>query len=346
MVLSDKIEAGRIVKYQTRSEWLAARVARLGASEVASLWPGEGYYSLATLWAFKAGQAEPNDADAPLWMEFGREFELPILNQIAKPPHDAYPWRRGWQVEPWPQNWVVTHPDETLRLAATPDALLIDDDGRVCVGQVKSVSEFMRKRWPRDDDGELAIPAHMEIQTQAELDCVGLERGYLIVLFGKSHIEVIQYERHEKFIGAMRRRILDFWDMVDSGEMPEIDGSESTYETLRNMFPSEDGTAVELPADADFWAADLAEAKQTISDAEKKRDLAKNKLIAAIGSATWAQTPGGIAFSFKEQTRAGVDRKALAKSYPEAARACATESRFRVLRELKELPADAADQLI
>lgn len=325
---------GKLLPFYDRAAWLAARGSRVGASEVAALWGNHPYLSLWKLWALKSGvEGAADDSDTGIKRR-GRRLELPILEELAD--------RTGWAVEPWQQTDIVEHPDAALRLGCTPDALA-DDGGGLGTVQVKSASPWAYRAWPRDEDGALTLPAQMAVQVQAELECLGLDRGTLVVLFGFDFdmMEIIPFERHPAFIEALKERLLWFWELVDNGDAPPVDGSDSTTELLKRLYPRDGGPTCELPGDSDLVAKSLEEISEVRKSAEKREQELKNQLIAWIGESTFASTPLGAAFSYKEQERAGVDSKALAADFPEAFKACQKVSRFRVLRRIKAVPNEA-----
>lgn len=332
--LSDSI-ACRLVEFPDRKAWQDGMRERIGGSRVAGLFGVSDWVSTYQLWAIYTGQVT-DELDDSTRLRLGRLIEKPLLEELAV--------QTGWRVEPWPQTTVAMHADESLRFGVTPDALAEDLDGAFAV-QVKSVNEFAYKRWPRDEDGALSIPAPYLVQTQAELECLGLDRGVLAVLFGKDRLEWIPYQRHAAFCEKLRERIRWFWGLVDSRTPPDADGSEATARVLAELYPDDDGSAVELAGDADVWAARLAEAKAAIKEAEAVKEEMQNLLRAAMGEATFATTPDGANFSLKSQTRETVDAAKLRDKFPEAFAACRRESSFRVLRSISKLPAEALAQL-
>lgn len=353
--LIDRLPAhGVLNKYPDRAAWLAARQpackgghGQIGGSGAAALYD-IGYRSAVDLWAYHMGLDEAPDFDNGN-MRRGRKLEPILLGEL----HEL----TGWEIESWPQHWTISDPDPTLRLTTTPDGLALVtgdhpwgtmfDHGELISVQVKTSNEWARKRWPRGEAGELLIPGHYQVQTQAELRCLGIRRGLLLVLFGMNFddLEAIPFERHDAFQDAFAERLRWFWDLIDSGEQPPVDGSESTLAVLKRLYPTDDGTICELPGDADLWAQEFEDLGKTISEAEKKRDKVKNQLIAAIGDSSYAQTPSGVAFSLKEQTRGGIDAEKLERVWPGAFKECydPERSKFRVLRKLAKLPRDAYD---
>ena len=333
---------GVITRFDDRQQWLESRHSRLGGSSLPCLY-GLGYKkSLIELWHEKSGIWTTDVKDNGT-MRRGRRFEVPILEEFAD--------QTGWEVQHWPQSWIVDHPI-IKRYGVTPDALARPRQGNfpfplapgeLISVQVKSTGDFAAAKWPKDDNGAYLMQPHHEIQCQSEMDCLGLRYSVLLLQPGLDMDDQfwIAQSLNPGFISGMHADIEKFWESIEAGEMPTVDGSEATYDFLRNMYADEDGTARELPGDADLWAGEMALAKLAIKAEEERLQLAKNKLIAAIQGSTFARTPNGVAFTYKEQSRAGVDTAKLRDRFPEAYEECEKMSYFRVLREVKKLPPEA-----
>lgn len=335
---------GTVRKYEDKAEWLESRKRRMTGSKAASLFGLNEYLSVYRLWAIESGiLEEPVRKDTGnMWR--GRELEVPLLKWLA--------YSRGWDVEPWPQSWTLSHPEtegQDHRLQCTPDAIAIVrgvqdhepfDEGELINVEVKTVNQWAIRYWERDADGSLIMPIEFQIQTQIELACLGLHGGVLILQpsFNPEDMVVIPYVINHAFLRRLMAMAADFWRLVDSGEEPPVDGSESTWQTLKRLYPEESGEAVMLPAESDVWAAEFAAAKEAERAAAKRKELAKNQLIAAIGDATYARTPGGANFSYKGRVSRRIDSKALRAAYPSIAAECEAVSEFRVLLPCKTIP--------
>ena len=339
--LIDKLPAfGTVRKHEDRAAWLEARKGRMTGSKAAALFgmANDEYLSLYSLWAVESGLEEP---PAPVKekgvLKRGRKMEPMILEELNEV--------NGWPVEHWPQNWTLDHPDPAARASCTPDGLAIASgdgpwfDGELIAVQVKTANEHVFRRLGRGEDGSVQIPIEHQIQVQIELACLGLDHGVLCLQPSMDLDDMIQipYERNPEFIARFLELAADFWRRVKEGDAPEVDGSKATAETLKRQFPKDQGHAVRLSAEADVWAAELAMAKVTIKEAEKIAKDRKNKLAAAVGDATFAETPDGVCYSYKAQVRIGINTGKLRDLFPEAAEECETVSRFRVLRPVKTI---------
>lgn len=341
------LPSGIVTKYDSRDEWLKARFGRIGGSSLPCLYQYGYKKSLLEFWDEKAGNYVPPPQRDSGAMRRGRRLEVPILEELA----DV----TGWEVQPWPQNWVLDHPT-VERFGVTLDGLAMPkqenfpfplEKNEIIVCSIKTANEFARARWPKNDEGGfMMLPPH-QIQLQAEMEITGLRYGVLVVQVGFDFDDMIwiPVARDEEFAEIMRDDVTRFWESIENGERPDVDGSDATYDYLRRVYKTEDGTACELPGDADLWLAEWEEGRALRKAGEAKETAAKSKIMAAMENATFARTPHGIGLSYKEQSRTTIDGAKLRANYPEAAEECEKTSFFRVLREVKSLPAEALAML-
>lgn len=346
--LIDQLPAHGIrTEYKNRADWLKARFGRIGGSSVSCLY-GYGYKkSMLEFWDEKAGNyVAPVKKDSGA-MRRGRRLEVPILEDFAD--------QTGWDVEPWPQSWVLDHPT-VPKLGVTLDGLAKPkqenfpfplNKNEVIVASVKTANEFARARWPRNDEGGfMMLPPH-QIQLQAEMECAGLRYGVLIVQVGFDFDDMIwiPVARDAEFCEGMREDVTKFWESIENGERPMVDGSEETYDYLRRLYKNADESATYLPGDADLWLAEWAEGTALRKAGEAKETAAKSKFMAALENSSYGLTVKGEALTYKEQSRTTTDSGKLRAKYPEAAEECEKTSFFRVLRHVKKLPPEVLAML-
>jgi predicted phage-related endonuclease len=333
---------GIIEKHEDRAAWLAARKGKMTASKASALFGINEYLSRYRLWALESGLLEDDVLDNGN-MRRGRRLEPIILEELAE--------ARGWDVQPWPQTWTISHPEgkHSGRLMATPDGIARVrnplewepfEGGDLVNVQVKTVNEWAFRSWDRDADGSIVMPIIHQIQTQVETCCLGLNFGVLVLQpsMNLDDMIVLPYAVNYAFLRRLVTLAVEFWEQVEAGAEPEVDGSESTWNTLKKVYAEENGQAVILPMEADELFSRLEAAKADAKAAKDEVDLCKNKLIAMIGDATFAQTPGGCNLSYKGRTMKRIDSKALRAAYPAIAAECEKVSEFRVLLPCKSIP--------
>jgi putative phage-type endonuclease len=271
-----------------RSQWLERRKATVGASEVAAILGLSPWKSPYALWCEKTGAVDSGGDETP-WQRWGNILEPAIC--------DEYSAQTGRKVVDHGR-YAVRYSETCPRLSATLDreVLAYDERGPGCM-DAKSAHFVKAKDW---EDG---APLLYQVQLQAQMEVTGYKWGSLAVLIGGSDFRWCDVERNEAFIEMMRRKVAEFWHMVETRTPPPVDGSASTAEVLKRLYPLDSGDTVALDGEAGTWTDEYERACADLKDAEKRKTDAQNKLRAAIGSNTFGILPGGGRWSLKTTER-------------------------------------------
>lgn len=278
-----------------RAEWLERRRKTVGASEVAAILGLSPWKSPFALYLEKVGEVEVSGEETP-WQRWGNILEPAIC--------DEYSAQTGRKVVDHGR-YAVRYSETCPHLSATLDreVLAYDERGPGCM-DAKSAHFVKAKDW---EDG---APLLYQVQLQAQMEVTGYKWGSLAVLIGGSDFRWCDVERNEDFIAVMRRKVAEFWTMVENRTPPQVDGSLSTAEVLKKLYPKDSGEAVALPGDAARWTDEYEAACKVIKDAEKKKTEAQNHLRAAIGDCTFGILPDGSKWSLRTTERAEYVAKA------------------------------------
>jgi len=278
------------------------RTGSIGASDAAAALGISPWKSQFQLWAEKTGIAEPPDLDAVEAVEWGTRLELVIGKAFAE--------RSGRDIRYNFDQTVERHPDR-LWMTATPDAFQTNGNGRgKGVLQIKTTSLWNQKEW------EDTQPIHYQVQVQHELAVTGLNWGTLCVLIGGQKMLYFDVDRNERFIEAMIAKEAFFWTQVLDRTPPDPDGSIATTDTLRRLYPRDDGETIVLPDDAFHWDEELQVCKKDIKAQENQRRMYENKIKAAMGTATrGVLRNSSMAYTHKLQTVNHKARKAWTNEF-------------------------------
>lgn len=260
----------------TRDEWLALRRKNVGASEVAALFGCQPDYAMShwTLWQVKAGRMAEPIVDSPR-AEAGLRFEQAAAEWIAEV--------NGWEIEraEYAQHQYVNgmgcSPDFTIR--AVPSGLL----------EVKWVDWLVKKRDWGDEP-----PVHILLQLQHQLSCTGKEWGAIGCVVGGNEPVSWRYERRPKLIAEIERRVAAFWESIEDGKEPPIDGSRSIAEGLAKLYPATLDEVADLTDDDGARMACenyLRAGEKRLMYAAAERE-ARNNLIALMGTRKTATVDG------------------------------------------------------
>jgi phage recombination protein Bet len=211
---------------QNTPAWLEARRATIGSSDIAVIAGESPHKSAYTLAAEKLGLVEEVlDDETRELMAIGHLMQPVLLelyeSKTGRHPKAAPSWRRHREVE-----WA------TASL-----------DGTAPVRRVVEAKWSHSKRWR---SGE-RVPGDVYAQVEWQLFVTGWDVADVVVLdFTKPRVETI--ERDDAVIADLRFLAEDFRGYLDRGELPPIDGSESTRQTLAARYARDNGTW--LPANA------------------------------------------------------------------------------------------------
>lgn len=291
----------------TREAWLAERRTLLTASDVPAALGLSPWKSPFELWAEKTGNIDPEDIGDRDAVKWGLRLEKPVA--------EGYAEDSGRTVTMW-EPYKLVRSSICDWLGATPDATQYDaKDPEEGALQIKTTSAFKKADWAEEP------PIYYQVQLQTELLVTGMPWGTLAALIGGQQLVWFDAEKNDRFLDAMLPKLEAFWELVKTGTPPPVDGSEATARILAKLYATDNGQEVFLHDPELVQAAtDLAGAKEKIKELEALETAAKNKLVAAIGEASFAVLADGRKFSHKQQTRKEYVCKA---------------STFRVLRSVK-----------
>lgn len=255
MNITEKIEALGFGKYlgtfePNSPEWHQARQG-IGGSDIGALMGKSPFKSAFQLWAEKTGQLS-DEIEPSMPMKLGTAFE-PAIRQLFQDEN---------------KDWLTVHETGTWQsvanpiLKANPDGIIEWKDGELGVLEIK----FTRQYWDE-------LPEHYNLQVQHYLQVLGLKRGLVIAVAGGDWKE-FDVVWDDSLTKDMKRRVEAFSDLVEAKEPPSYDGSDSTYETVRELSEGLEDGEIELGAmwsnlvstksEADYWANALQAQKSAV----------------------------------------------------------------------------------
>lgn len=280
-----------------RTEWLEARRQCLTGTDVAAvlgLHPRRGPWDVLE---DKRGLA-PEFADNER-MEWGRRLEGVVIDAVCERlgcVNESFGFvHHGW-------------------MGGTPDAVLTFTDDVMAVLEVKTADRSQAHHWGADGDAcaDGTAPAHYRAQLLWYCRLVGVTRGYLAVLLGGNELRILCYDEDVSVADVVVDYCREWWlRHVVAGEPLDVDASPACRRLLSAEVREE---PVELP---EILAAEYECARKAVEAAEALKDLAYNRLVAALGGATRG-TAGKYRISYTvTKGRASLDVDALRKAAPE-----------------------------
>jgi putative phage-type endonuclease len=229
--------------------------AAIGGSDIGAIAGLSPFESAITKWAKKTGKIS-DELEPNMSMRLGNKLEKPILEIFAEEHPDYEIYTTG--------TWA--HKEFSWQ-RANPDALYRKPDGTWGIIEVK----FSRDYWSE-------VPQHYRAQVLWYMNVFGIQEAVLVALAGSSYQEFdVEWDSFEatSLIAAAYR----FRESVLKEEMPDWDGSNSTFETIRAMNPKiEDGEEHLDELGVHYFNA-LSDYEQT----EKRLTELKSRVLKAMG---------------------------------------------------------------
>jgi len=205
-------------------EWHEARRMSIGGSEIGTIMGLNQWESAYALWAKKLGLIPDSFQDN--WAtRLGKAFEEPILELFGQEHPELEIYRAGTFREAYDYPY----------LHANPDAIAMDKtSGEYFIVEVKTA----RYAWD-------SVPPQYEAQVQQYMYVMGLEKAIIVAVAGMEWNEYI-IERDDFQIAAQLMQARSFYECLEKSMKPDWDGSEHTYQAVRQQHPQIDDTEVDL----------------------------------------------------------------------------------------------------
>ena len=276
MEITQKIEALGFAKYlgtfePGTPEWHEARKG-LGGSDIAAVMDKNPYKSAFTLYAEKTGLID-GSIEPSMPMQMGTAFEPVIRDLFVK---NNSEWLKVHETGTWASI-------EEPRSVANPDGIIEWDDGSLGVLEIK----FSRMYWDK-------LPEHYNLQVQHYLSVLGLKRGVVVAVAGGDWKE-FDVVRDDSLVEAMKRRVEAFYGFLDTNTAPDYDGSESTYETVRELSEGLQEGDIELGS---LWA-NLLQAKSESEYWDKQFKAHKSAVLAFMDGTKYGLFQGDKVISLQ-----------------------------------------------
>lgn len=295
----------------SREQWLEERKKTVGGSEIGAILGLNPYQSAYTLWAERTGQIKAFDGN--LMTKVGTHLE----DMVAQ----IFEEESGCKVHR--TNFIYRN-DRFPALHATPDRLLV---GRKAGLECKTTSAFNAKKFRGTD-----FPGQYYAQAVQYMAVTELPEWFIAVLvvgtneFHIYHLTRIMGQEKPDFcevslyiedaeIETLAAMALEWLVHVQDRTPPSIDGSDSSRETLMEIYQEGVGGAVELFA-REGALTRYEEIKEQIKALEDEKKGIENILCADLGDA-YEGRAGRFRVTWKPVSRTTFDSKACLRDHPE-----------------------------
>lgn len=247
-----------------RKAWEKLRNSGIGGSDVAVIVGKNKWKSPYTLWAEKTGRVEPEDLSNNEYVYWGTVLEDSIAQRFMRDTGKTV--RRCGTLQD----------EEYGYMHANVDRLIVGENAGL---ECKTANGFKAKEWVDDEAPEAYI-----LQCQWYMGITGADKWYLACLIGGNHYVCKEIPRNEADIEALREAAKYFWEKhVFADVPPEVDGSESTSDTLTKQYEESQANAIMLPSQASEWIKALDNLTTMEKMLKEQKTEAQNALKAMLG---------------------------------------------------------------
>lgn len=279
----------------TKIEWLKARQAGIGGSDVAGILGLSKFKSPLDIYIEKTAE-QPIENEDNEAMRAGRMLE----DTVAK-----------WFIE---ETGFITKRDNKIRIHKEKPYLIANVD-RVILGQekgpgileIKTTSGFYASKW------ETEIPEEYYLQLQHYLNVTGYKWGAVAVLIDGRHFKHYYFDRDEQLIQYMTEKLEDFWKNNVEKRVPPA----MTEKDVQNI-KAEPEKEIEAKEFVALMIEQIKNFKEKIAEYESKKVELETTIKIAMQDAEVMKYQGKVIATWKEKKGyEKLDNKKLKAEQPE-----------------------------
>lgn len=212
-----------------KKEWLLHRRKGIGGSDVAAILGLSPWVSPYQVWADKTGRV-PIDLKSNEFEHWGTIMEPILANEF-----EAQTRKKVFR-----QNKTFYDPKYPF-LRADIDRDVAGEDGFL---EIKTAMEYKSDAWSDEQ-----IPGPYRLQVQHYMYVLNRTYCYFAYLIGGHRFGIKRYERDDELINQIEPQLIEWWDEhIIHDEAPDPDGSQSTTDILKLIYPRSESIQVELPS--------------------------------------------------------------------------------------------------
>jgi len=303
----------------SHEEWLAYRNLGIGGSDASVVCGINKWKSPVELWMEKSDMIKLGSASDT--GGFGDAGEPAYWgNRLEGLVKEEFTLRTG--IEVIPVNEILQSEEHPFMLANLDGYCYHPEYGEV-VFEAKTSSAYRSGEWVSSNshDNGNGIPDEYILQLQHYMAVTGFKGAYIAVLLGGNTFKYQFVECDEELISMLIQLESEFWDKVQSGIPPELDGSDASAKLLNEHFPdSVAESVVTLPDDASYLIEQYNYAVHEIDRFTESKQEAENKLKQMLGDnevgIVGESDNEKIIVSWKSFSQSRLDTKAIRADHP------------------------------
>ena len=208
-----------VPEMQDRDKWLAVRNTGIGGSDAGAILGLNKYKGPMAVYLEKTGQVEPEDISKKPAVIAGQMLEPVVARMFEEATGKKV--RRMGTLQSLENPWMH----------ANPDRVIIGEDAGL---EIKTGGAWSKSLW---EDGN--IPDSYYVQCLHYLAVTGAARWYVAAWLGGQEFVTRTIDRRDDEINELIKEEARFWEGVQNHQPPEVDGSFSCGEGLKQLYRDE-----------------------------------------------------------------------------------------------------------
>ncbi len=294
----------------THEQWLEERKKSIGGSEIGAILGMNPWQSAYSLWAERTGRIPSFDGNLTTRLgSFLEEFVAKLFEEQSGKPVTT-------------TEYIYRNTDYE-GLHASPDRLLVEEDAGL---EIKTTSAYNSGKFKG-----VEFPQQYYAQAVQYMAVTERRQWYIAVLIGNTDFRIYHLTRdpmekpdfcvasllvEDSEISSLYEAALDFIECLEKDVPPAMDGSEATYDALREVYRNGGADPVQLYG-RDGLAERWLQLKAHIKLLKDEQDTITNTLCADMGDAEVATTGDHkVTWKFKAGAKR-FDHKKAVEDHPE-----------------------------
>lgn len=291
----------------------ADRTKYLGGSDAASVLGISPWRSRYRAWCEKTGAETPPSLDSIDYIYFGTLLEPIVASEFQR--------RLGLQVR---QKRALSVHKKYPFIAGHIDRRILKHRA---ILECKTSNAFDYSKWgpQSDDEGSALIPPHYLAQVDHYMMIEECDFAYLATLIGGNDFRYYCVARNEQREKRLLEAELEFWELVQSDQPPEIESEEDARRRWRESIASK-SAVVGLQERTELLELEALQSKSREMD--KRIKELRDKLIPMFGDAEYMVQDGEILASLSNSSQTRFDTEAARSAGKQRAEVAAVLSEF------------------
>ena len=294
-----------------REDIKAERGTVIGGSDAGTIMGVNPWKSAYTLWAEKTGRKEVKDISDLERIRLGNDLEEYVATRFTEATGKKVRRDKSrYYLEEYP--YIVGHIDR--RIVGESAGL-----------EIKTTSQIAKTNFEKGD-----IPMSYYCQCLHYMAVTGCDHWYLAVLSFQRGFYWFRIDRNEEEIASLIEYEENFWRCVRDDTMPDIDDSDSTADTVQDLYPKAMPESVDLEA-----IRGTVEMLDDVKAQIKALEAIKRGYETLIKETMKEAENGlirGYRVTWKNVNRETFDSKRFKEDHPDMYSEYATQNSYRTLR--------------